>query len=231
MTALRTLLLTVAVCAVLLVGGCLALPTLLGTFNPDVSWRVPGAGRVLYLTVDDGPSEATPLILDVLNRHDVKATFFITTDHLQPEMMSRIVAGGHQIANHLKTTASLGRLSPEQFESDLSASERSLAPYRPVKLFRPPGGSLSPQQAAYVRARGYGIVVGTIYPLDHWLTNVTAIRLLAESLVIDGGIIILHDTRTRGPRTAEVLDSLIPQLKRRGYQFELLPANLTTTGF
>lgn len=97
------------------------------------------------------------------------------------------------------------------------------SPYKPVKLFRPPGGSTSQQQTAYAQERGYRIVVGTVYPLDHWLTNVTTIRFLTRILVIDGGIIILHDTNARGPRTASMLDSLIPKLKSDGYQFGQLP--------
>jgi peptidoglycan-N-acetylglucosamine deacetylase len=227
MKTLRTLLLIAAVCAVLVVAGCVSLPALLSALNPGVVYRVPDAGRVLYLTLDDGPSDATSLILDVLRKHDVKATFFITTDHIRPELMQRLATEGHQVANHLKTTASLDRLPQEQFELDFQSAESDLAPYEPVKLFRPPGGFASQRQKTYAKERGYRIVVGTVYPLDHWLTNATAIRFLTRILVIDGGIIILHDTNARGPRTAEVLNSLIPELKRNGYEFRLLPANLS----
>ena len=227
MRALRTLLLIVAVCAVLLVAGCVSLPALLSALNPGVIYRVPDAGRALYLTLDDGPSEATPLILDVLRKHGVQATFFITTDHIKPDVMQRLVSEGHQVASHLKTTVGLNHLLRDRFESDFAAAEHALAPYGPVKLFRPPGGLISRQQAAFVHARGYEIVVGTVYPLDHQLTSVPVIRFLVTTLATDGGIIILHDTNARGPKTAEILDSLIPQLKRSGYEFKQLPVNLT----
>ncbi len=59
-------------------------------------------------------------------------------------------------------------------------------------------------------------------------TNTSAISALAKALVIDGGIIILHDTRERGPRTVTVLDELIPYLKRKGYKFALLPGLAVT---
>lgn len=223
MKALRTLLLTLAACVLLLIGGCVALPDILHWSNPSVVYRVPGAGRTLFLTLDDGPSAATPQILDVLKKHDVHATFFITTDHITPEAMKRIAAGGHQIANHLKATRDLGRLTEAQFHADFQEAHRALAPYEPAKLFRPPGGSISDAQAKYVTAQGYSIVVGTVFPLDHWLESLAAIEFLSKTLVIDGGIIILHDTDSRGPRTAAVLDRLLPQLKQKGYRFALLP--------
>lgn len=130
MKTLRILLLIAALCAVLMVAGCVSLPALLSALNPGVVYRIPNAGRVLYLTIDDGPSDATPVILDVLRKHDVKATFFVTTDHIRPELMRRIAAEGHQVANHLKTTASLDRLSQEEFELAFQAAERDLAPYK-----------------------------------------------------------------------------------------------------
>ncbi len=219
----RALLVGLVVCALSLVGVWVLLPTILSALNPDVIYRIPNAGRTLYLTLDDGPSEATSHILDVLRKHEVRATFFITADHIRPELMRRIGAEGHQIAHHLKTTRSLDRLSDEQFHADFQATDKALATFHSVKLFRPPGGSISAEQIKYVHAQGYAVVVGTVYPLDHWLKSEGLIKLLARALVTEGGIIILHDSAIRGPRTAAVLDQLIPQLKQGGYRFGLLP--------
>lgn len=231
MKTLRTLLLGMAVCAVLLVGGCFWLPNILSAMNPGVLYRVPDAGKTLFLTLDDGPSEATPQILEVLRKHDVHATFFITTDHIHPDIMWRISAEGHLIANHLKAVTSLGRLSDAQFKADFAAADKALSGFNSAKFFRPPGGSISSDQVKYAASRDYTVVVGTVFPLDHWLENNALIEMLAKALVIDGGIIILHDTNTRGPKTAALLDTLIPELKNKGYQFELLPAHLTPSRF
>ncbi len=211
-------------CGLSLVVGWVFLPTILGILNPGVIYRVPDTGRTLYLTLDDGPSEATPRILDVLRRHEVRATFFITADHIRPELMRSIVADGHQVAHHLKTTRSLGRLTDDEFHADFQATDKALAAFQPVKLFRPPGGSISAEQIKYVHAQGYEVVLGTVYPLDHWLENEGLITRLSRALVREGGIIILHDTTTRGFRTAVVLDRLIPELKQDRYHFALLPA-------
>lgn len=219
----RTLLIGLALCAVLLIGGCAFLPSILSAVNPQVIYRIPNASKTLYLTIDDGPSPATELILEVLKKHGAKATFFIVTDHLRPEVMRRLLADGHQVGHHMKTTVSLSRLSEDQFQSNFLAAEAALAPFSPAKLFRPPGGAIDRQQCEFVADRGYEIVIGTVYPLDHWLENKALIKTLTKLLTTDGGIIILHDTAARGFRTAEVLDGLIPELKTKGYHFAMLP--------
>ncbi|HEX2862252.1 MAG TPA: polysaccharide deacetylase family protein, partial [Lacunisphaera sp.] len=174
-------------------------------------------------TLDDGPSEKTTGILAVLRRHEVRATFFVITNHLRADWMEQILADGHQVGHHMPSSSSARSMSLERFQAEFLAADRALAAYPHVKLFRPPNGAISRTQAAFVTAQGYRPVVGTIFPLDHWLENETAITTLARLLVTDGGIVILHDTRERGARTAAVLDELIPYLKRKGYQFALLP--------
>ena len=209
----------------MLVGGCVLLPSALHAINPDVTYRIPDVGKTLYITLDDGPSEATARILEVLKQHGVHATFFVITDHISPELMNRITADGHQVGHHMRTAASIQKMTIERFQTEFLAADKALAAYPHAKIFRPPNGSVSSKQAAFATAHGYQIVVGTVFPLDHWLENETAIKTLAKMLVTDGGIIILHDTPERGPRTARVLDELIPYLKHKGYAFSLLPEN------
>ncbi len=224
MGILRTLLFGLALGALLLVGGCVLLPSILHAVNPNVTYRIPDVGKTLYITLDDGPSDATAKILKVLRKHGVQATFFVITDHIRPDVMDRIAAEGHQIGNHMRTSASIQKMTLDRFQADFLSADAALSAYPRVKLFRPPNGSVSIEQSAFVTAQGYQIVVGTIFPLDHWLENETAVKTLAKLLITDGGIIILHDTRERGPRTAAVLDELIPYLKHKGYTFALVPA-------
>jgi peptidoglycan/xylan/chitin deacetylase (PgdA/CDA1 family) len=72
---------------------------------------------------------------------------------------------------------------------------------------------------SYVGERGYVAVMGTVFPLDHWLRNPSVLTRLCEWLAVPGGIVILHDGAERGKVTAEVLDELVPRLKSRGYEF------------
>ena len=230
MRIVRISLVLLALVALLIVGGCSALPRILHALNPRVVYRIPDAGKTLYLTLDDGPSPATSSILSVLRQNHVPATFFVITEHIDPQEMSRILADGHQIAHHMKTSASIGHMTQEMFEREFLEADRALSTYSAVKLFRPPGGSISNEQALFVAKNGYTPVVGTVFPLDHWLQDEWKIETLAKALAIDGGIIILHDTGTRGARTAAVLNELIPYFKSKGYEFRLLPATMRGPG-
>lgn len=209
--------------AMLLPGCAHLLPPTMHALNPDIAYRIDGTDHTLYLTLDDGPSAATGEILDVLKKHGVKATFFVISDHITPTVMRRIVAEGHALGHHMKTTKKLDSLGEDEFETEFRDAEKRISEYGRIVAFRPPGGSLDRKKAGYVRDAGYPIVAGTIYPLDHVLEDERRIECLARHLVVAGGIIILHDTNSRGPRTARVLDRLIPQLQKDGYRFELLP--------
>src|SRR5687768_17229637 len=138
MRILHTVFLGLAVCVLLTIGGCILLPSILQTANPNVTYRITGVGKTLYLTLDDSPSEATPLILDVLKRHNVPATFFVITDHIRPDLMNRIVSGGHQIAHHMRTSASIQEMPPDRFRTEFLEADAALTAYPRVKLFRPP---------------------------------------------------------------------------------------------
>jgi peptidoglycan-N-acetylglucosamine deacetylase len=224
MKRLRNALIGLGLCLFLLVAGVHLLPAVLKWANPGITYRVPGVGKTLFITIDDGPSEGTHLILDVLKKHQVPATFFVITDHINSDIMNRIVVEGHPIGHHMRSTASIGNMPLNRFQSEFMAADHALSTYPHSRLFRPPNGTIPSEKAAFVTAQGYQIVVGTIFPLDHVIENEKAISELAKLLITDGGIIILHDTRTRAPRTAIVLNELIPYLKQKGYTFARLPS-------
>lgn len=208
----------------LLLSSCASLlPFAMHACDPDVEYRVKGPAHTLYLTLDDGPSAATDEILAVLAKHGVRATFFITSDHIDPVLMRRIVGGGHALGHHMKTTEKLDRLDRTRFGEEFSEAERRISEFGPIVAFRPPGGAISHEQACFVRESGYPIFAGTIYPLDHLIEDDRKIEWLARRLVTDGGIIVLHDTNKRGARTARALDRLLPYLAKQGYRFETLP--------
>ena len=75
---------------------------------------------------------------------------------------------------------------------------------------------------AYVRSKGYQPVLGTVFPLDHWINRPSILALLVRWLAVPGGIIIMHDGNSRGHTTAQVLDRVLPLLIKAGYKFEAL---------
>jgi peptidoglycan-N-acetylglucosamine deacetylase len=163
----------------------------------------------------------------VLDKHGVTATFFVIADRVRSiSELDAIVSKGHSLGNHLKTTRPCSELSLEEFQRDFDACQallESVAVAAPT-LFRPASGFASEDQIAYVQSRGSIPVLGTVYPMDHWISNPGRLTLLVRWLSVPGGIVILHDGRTRGRTTAAVLDRLIPQLKSAGYRIESLAA-------
>lgn len=208
-----------------LLGGCAGLPGMMERSHPGVVYRMPQEGRTnLYITIDDGPSGSTEAILAVLRKHEAPATFFVVSEHLEPELVRRILTDGHQLGHHMKTARGPDRMSDAAFREEFLGAEAALSAYGGTRLFRPAGGAISDSQADFVRSRGYRIVLGTVYPFDHAFRNETAIVTISKWLAVRGGILILHDFNpAAGRQTAAVLDRLIPDLRAKGYEFTRFP--------
>lgn len=113
----------------------------------------------LAMTFDDGPNPAwTPRLLDILVSHNVKATFFLVGSHAlaEPELVRRIVAGGHLIGNHSWSHPNLALTKASRVEQELASTSDALEQIAgiEVKYFRPPFGARRPVVFRLVRSRG-----------------------------------------------------------------------------
>jgi peptidoglycan/xylan/chitin deacetylase (PgdA/CDA1 family) len=113
------------------------------------------------MTFDDGPNPAwTPRLLEVLVSHNVRATFFLIGSHAQaePELVRRIVAGGHLIGNHSWSHPNLALAKASRVEEELASASKALEQIAgvAVKYFRPPFGARRP--AVFRLARSLGMV-------------------------------------------------------------------------
>ena len=195
-------------------------PRVAGVFRSDIVFRIPSEEKTIYLTIDDSPTESTPAILKVLKRHEVRATFFIVSSRVRsPDQIDAILAAGHSLGHHMASTRAGWKLSYEEFVRDFDKCTELLRSHGEVSFFRPPSGYATRAEVTYVRSKGMQAILGSAYPFDTSIEHVGTLVRLASWLSIDGGIIILHDGRDMGARTAEVLDRLIPVLRSRGYRF------------
>jgi peptidoglycan/xylan/chitin deacetylase (PgdA/CDA1 family) len=115
----------------------------------------------LALTFDDGPNPAwTPRLLDILTSHDVRATFFLVGSHAQaePDLVRRIVAGGHLIGNHSWSHPNLALTAPQKIAVELAQASETIEQIAglPVRYFRPPFGARRP--VVFRLARSLGMV-------------------------------------------------------------------------
>jgi len=203
------------------------LPHLLSWSHPDICFRGNADHKRLFLTIDDSPSASTPEILAVLKKHNVPATFFIIGSHVHSDaQLKSLVDAGHQLAHHTHTHEQCSTMPIERFSADFDLTDQLLRRFSTPRYFRAPYGASTAEQAAYVRLKGYRPVLGTVFPFDDRIHRPSTLALLVRWLAIPGGIVILHDGDVWGRTTAQVLDDVLPALKRAGYTFDALEPGL-----
>ena len=217
-------------------------PFLLEYIGPDRSvWHLPGpSGPVVYLTYDDGPNpEATPALLDVLDREQVRATFFVIPEHITAAtapIVRRAAVAGHGVALHASSRRLLLK-SPAAFARHVSLeTERitSLTGAPACGLFRPHagwrGGAMyEGLNRADVRLAGWSF---GMWDWNWWRPSrpeKLAARLADRAS--DGDIVVMHDGHHKDPRadrrrTVAATADLVTRLKARGFRFGELCASL-----
>jgi peptidoglycan-N-acetylglucosamine deacetylase len=210
---------------------CFTAPLLPGFsfFLPIIS-RGRTDSKAVALTFDDGPDPvSTPKLLDLLARHRVTATFFVTGKNAvaHPGIIVEILSRGHTIGNHtyhhdnfimLKSSSALKR--------EIEATQQVLSSFGIAPLvFRPPVGVTSPRLAAVLRETGMIVVNFSRRARDRGNRKVTGISKRILRWLGPGDILMLHDTR---PHNAALIDSWLNEIDRvlsgiRDKGLELIP--------
>jgi len=182
----------------------------------------------LALTFDDGPSESTPAVLDLLAQHNAKATFFMCGQNVRrlKEIARAVGAAGHEIGNHTDTHAALYFKSPESIYREVALAQQSILQITKVtpKFFRAPYGVRWPGvRQTQQRLKLTGVMWTSIGRDWKWPASRISELLLKEAK--NGAILCLHDGRElqRAPdvrATLEALEFVLPILKERGFSLE-----------
>lgn len=212
---------------------------LLAPLLPGVIFRGNKRRLELALTIDDGPSPpdsaASPgsshtgsmALLALLRELQVPATLFVISGHLaqaDPAYLAQALADGHTIGHHMDEDSVSARLSPAAFRQafDRAATDlRGAAAPRGLRLrwFRPGGGWIRPSMLRSVAARGYRLVLGSIFPWDTFHPPLAWMRWFVLRNAHPGAILVLHDRPDTLPATIELLRLVVPILRQRGYRF------------
>ena len=171
----------------------------------------------IALTFDDGPHpHQTPRILDILNAHGIKATFFIVGENAvnYPSVVERIWREGHEIGNH---TFSHDKIDVQEIESCENVIYE-LTEHK-TKLFRPPQGFIDSTVKSASSHLGYEIILWSIDTKDWARTPPTTIIQNVLNNLEAGSIILMHDYIGYNSPTPEALEMLIPRIKEQGYHF------------
>ncbi len=179
-------------------------------------------GPYIAMTFDDGPrAENTPKLLDLLAQRHLKGTFFVLGQcaAANPEIIKRIAAEGHEIANHTWSHLNFSKSSDGAIRSELQRTEKLLVELTGVKptLTRPPYGAMSARQKQWIHNEfGYQSILWDVDPLD-WKRpgpSIVAQRILKETR--SGSIVLSHDIHAP---TIEAMPEIFDGLLAKGFKF------------
>jgi peptidoglycan/xylan/chitin deacetylase (PgdA/CDA1 family) len=191
----------------------------------------------IALTFDDGPSEATPELLEILARERAPATFFQIGANVRrlPAIAREVAAAGHEIGNHSDTHPLLALKSPGFIDRELAAAQETIqqATGRRPLYFRAPYGVRWFGLRQAQKRLGLGGVLWSSIALDWKRQTPSVLSRLIEGAV-PGAILCLHDGRVIEPRpdigvTLQAVRELLPKLIQLGFHFEKMTDILCPT--
>jgi peptidoglycan/xylan/chitin deacetylase (PgdA/CDA1 family) len=178
--------------------------------------RVDTARPAVALTFDDGPDEQTPLLLDELDRHRMRATFFVLGKQIEkyPEYAREIVRRGHEIASHGYSHRAFSTLDAGELAAEIVRTASLLPPPVGAPLLRPPRGQMS-IDALVMASRFDHLIAGwSIDSLDYKLRDPAALASRLRVMRIRAGdVLLLHEGQ---PWTRAMLGDLAEILAARG---------------
>lgn len=183
-------------------------------------------GKVVYLTIDDGPSEYTDEIIKILNKNNVKATFFMINNNMQayPKQVKNIVengntAGFHSVTHDIHKLYVSKTSAKEEFDTNQATFKKITG--QTSKVIRLPFGS-----KPYTPRASYNALVDSGYKLWDWTLDTEDWRSTSSQIMenvkkyssgSDNVVLLMHERK----QTVEILDEMIKYLKSEG--FEILP--------
>lgn len=227
---------------------------MLGGLWPRADWlgpnitRLPPAAaarREVALTLDDGPDpQLTPAVLDLLQAHGVRATFFCIAQRAaaHPELVREIVARGHSVQNHsFRHRHNFSLLGPGGFARELALAQQTLAALSGdmPRFFRAPAGLRNPFLQPVLSRLGLRLTSWTRRGFDTRESDAQRVLARLVSGLAAGDILLLHDghcarTPDGQPVVLQVLPPLLAQLHRVGLRCvtlpEAMPAHASSRG-
>ena len=200
----------------------IALPTDIVSSERSTITQVRTSRPVVAMTFDDGPHpRLTPILLDMLKARRIRATFYVIGNRVPqwPGLVQRMLAEGHEVANHTWSHPFLTRLSSSGVLSQLDRTAQAVEKVtgrRPVTM-RPPYGAMSYRQRQMVlEARKLPTVLWSVDPQD-WRrpgSSVVAQRILHQTR--PGGIVLSHDIHSP---TIKAMPRTLDGLAAKGFRF------------
>ncbi|WP_242865986.1 polysaccharide deacetylase family protein [Desnuesiella massiliensis] len=182
--------------------------------------------KVVALTFDDGPSEKVDEILSILNKENVKATFFLIGNEIEkyPQEAKKLILAGHEIGNHTYSHNRMVFKSPAYIKKDIERTDsliRELG-YNDTIQFRPPNGKKLLLLPYHLKNTNRKTILWDIEPNSYHEINSSSEKIInyAVDNVKPGSIILLHPMYDEEGNTINAVKGLIEGLKAKGYTFK-----------
>lgn len=198
-------------------------PLLYRILFPEAVWRIKRKKkRMVYLTFDDGPiPEVTPWVLDLLDRYNVKATFFLVGDNVRrnPQLLEEIKRRGHSWGNHTMNHLQGFKTTSRTYLRNIREADDLID----SPLYRPPHGLMRWGQARVIKNH-MNIIMYDLVTRDY-SRKASPERVLrnVRRYARNGSIIVFHDSLKAERNLRYALPRAIEWLQKKGYELAPLP--------
>lgn len=197
------------------------LPDFVRKLYKDAIWRKDSNKKTVYLTFDDGPiPEVTPWVLDVLDKYNIKASFFCVGDNVRkhPDVFNEIKKRGHSVGNHTFNHIRGLLFSNDEYIINIEKANN----YINSDLFRPPYGEMKWLQYRYIRNK-YRIIQWDVVSRDYnsKLSGEDVLGIVKKR-ARNGSVIVFHDSLKAEKNMKYAMPKAIEYLLKEGYSFDKL---------
>src|SRR3954468_389233 len=179
-------------------------------------------GPYIAMTYDDGPHAAnTPRLLDMLKERKIHATFFMCGENAiqYPQIIKRMIAEGHEVANHSYSHPQLSKMSDEAVHKELQRTHDAIVAGGGVvpKLMRPPYGAFTERQQRWAFGEfGYKTILWDVDPLDWKVRNAAHVESEILKQTVAGSIVLSHDIHNTA---VDAIPATLDALAAKGFKF------------
>ncbi|MGP4078179.1 polysaccharide deacetylase family protein [Halobacillus sp. K22] len=187
-----------------------------------LTYKVETNQKVVALTFDDGPTENVDNILTLLNKHNIKATFFLIGNEIEENKQEakKIVNDGHQIGNHSYSHQRMIFKSPSFIKEEIEKTDEIIRNigYKGEIDFRPPNGKKIAGLPYYLSKHNKDTITWNLEP-DTVYTDVSNKIEYVNENITPGSIILMHPMYGNTGEELKALEGIIQSLSNKGYEF------------